>query len=144
MHAIVTLMEKLRASPGTKGLATANGWYLTKHAMGLYATEPVSGPWAREDSGSLQSELDAGARARVTQRPEGKGTIETFTVVHAREGVRMGIVIGRTEDGVRFVANLPEDERLLLDLEARDPIGHPGTVCPSLDGKVNLFIPDGC
>lgn len=142
MHAIATLMEKLRAKPGTKGMATANGWYLTKHAVGLYSTEPVPGPWAREDLEKPQAERGA-ARLKVALRPEGKGIIETFTVVHAREGVRMGIVIGRTEDGVRFVANLPTEERLLLDLEARDPVGHSGTVGPSPDGKTNLFVPDG-
>ncbi len=55
----------------------------------------------------------------------------------------MGIVIGRTEDGDRFVANPPAEEGLLLDLEARDPLGRTGIVRPSPDGKANLFIPDG-
>ncbi|MFW6027587.1 MAG: thiolase C-terminal domain-containing protein, partial [bacterium] len=143
MHAIATLMEKLRAEPGAKGLATANGWFLTKHAIGLYSTEPVAGSWAREDPAKLQAELDGGERVAVTERPQGKGTIETFTVVHAREGVRMGIVIGRTEDGARFVARPPADEKLLLKLEAVDPLGRTGTVRRAEDGKTNLFIPEG-
>ncbi|MFP3944258.1 MAG: acetyl-CoA acetyltransferase [Alphaproteobacteria bacterium] len=143
MHAIATMMERLRAKPGSRGLVTANGWYLTKHAVGLYSTDPVTGPWAREDPARLQAELDAGPRLPVTERPEGKGTIESFTVVHTREGVRMGIVIGRTEEGARFVANPPAEEALLLGLEARDPIGRTGSVRPAPDGKTNLFVPDG-
>lgn len=143
MHAIATLMEKLRADPGSKGLSTANGWYLTKHAMGLYSTEAVAGPWVRGSSSKLQAELDGGERLPVAERPQGRGTIETYTIVHAREGLRMGIVIGRTEDGARFVANPPADEAVLKDLETRESAGRTGTVCRSADGKTNLFVPDG-
>ncbi len=34
-------------APGTVGLVTALGWYLTKHAIGVYATSPPSRPWGR-------------------------------------------------------------------------------------------------
>src|SRR5581483_3886215 len=37
-HAIATMVETLRADPGSLGLVTGVGWYLTKHAVGLYST----------------------------------------------------------------------------------------------------------
>src|SRR5690606_14433305 len=39
-HAIATMAERLIAAPGSRGLVTANGGYLTKHAFGVYGTEP--------------------------------------------------------------------------------------------------------
>ncbi|MDI1366344.1 MAG: acetyl-CoA acetyltransferase, partial [bacterium] len=78
----------------------------------------------------------------IIERPEGAAIVETYTVVHAREGVRMGIVIGRDTMGRRFVANTPEDPEVLLDLEAREGVGRTGTVGPHPDGLRNLFVPD--
>ena len=68
--------------------------------------------------------------------------METYTVIHAREGYRDGIVIGRDEQGRRFVAVTPNDEATLRDLEAREGVGRTGTVGRHEDGKRNLFVPD--
>ena len=40
MHAIATVTKDLREQPGEKGLVWANGGYATKHAFGVYGTEP--------------------------------------------------------------------------------------------------------
>src|SRR5690606_11657297 len=42
-HAIATMAGVLRDDPGALGLVTANGGYVTKHALGLYSTEPPAG-----------------------------------------------------------------------------------------------------
>ena len=39
MHSIATMAELLRATPAKRGLITANGGYLTKHAFGVYSGE---------------------------------------------------------------------------------------------------------
>ena len=44
-HAIATLMPRLRAEPEAYGLATAVGWYLTKHAVGIYSACPPREPF---------------------------------------------------------------------------------------------------
>src|ERR1700743_85786 len=74
MHSIVTMMEKLRSSPGAFGLCTANGWYVTKHSAGIYSTAPREGKWMREDPKSYQKDIDAMPHPRVVERPEGAGT----------------------------------------------------------------------
>jgi acetyl-CoA C-acetyltransferase len=68
------------------------------------------GAWARPLKSSYQGEIDAMAAPEVTETPAGAATIETYTVIHAREGMRMGIVIGRDEAGRRFVANTPKGD----------------------------------
>jgi acetyl-CoA C-acetyltransferase len=41
-HAIATMVEVVRADPGSIGLCSANGGLVSKHAFGLYSTEPPS------------------------------------------------------------------------------------------------------
>ena len=62
-HSIAEMMNVVRKQPGSFGMVTANGMYLTKHSAGLYSTTPTEGPWRREDPKKLQAELDAGGQA---------------------------------------------------------------------------------
>lgn len=142
LHSIAEMMARLRARPGAYGLCTANGWFLTKQSVGIYSTRPVEGDWVREAPSKIQGRIDALPHPEIVERPTGPAVIETYTVVHAREGVRMGIVIGRDAAGRRFVAHTPDDPGTLLDLEAREGVGRTGVVGPHTDGVRNLFVPD--
>ena len=70
-HSIAEMMNVVRRKPGSFGMVTANGMYLTKHSAGLYSTAPTEGPWRREDPKKLQAALDAGAKRRVNRRRPG-------------------------------------------------------------------------
>jgi len=141
MHAIASMMEKLRARPGTKGLVSALGWYLTKHSVGVYASEPGPGPWRRPELAPSQAELDRLPHPALASEPSGRGVIETYTVVHDRDGSpARGIVIGRLDDGRRFLADTPEDREVLEDLEAHEGVGRAGTV--TLAGGTTRFAPE--
>jgi acetyl-CoA C-acetyltransferase len=142
MHSIAVMMDRLRQKPGSWGLCTANGWYLTKQSTGVYSTTPIKGGWARQDPKVLQREIDALPHPEVVEKPEGRASIETYTVCHSREGYRMGIVIGRDAQGRRFIANTPADQATLMDLESREGVGRTGMVGPSEDGRLNIFTPD--
>jgi acetyl-CoA C-acetyltransferase len=137
MHSIVTMMEKLRAAPGTFGLCTANGWYVTKHSAGIYSTKPTSGPWQREDPKSYQKDLDAMAHPEVVEEPDGAGTVETYTVVVDRRGKRFGIVIGRLQDGKRFIAHTSDDDATLNWMTSAEILGQHGSV--TAGEQTNLF-----
>ena len=56
-----------------------------------------------------------------TENPEGPATIETYTVRHGRKGLQGAVVIGRLEDGTRFIAQTPSDEATLKGLMAERP-----------------------
>jgi len=123
MHAIATMLDLLRATPGTRGLVTALGWYVTKHAVGVYGTEPGPAPWPPGDAG-LQPELDALPHPPLELGPEGPATIETYTVSHGRDGTpERGLVIGRLDDGRRFLATVDGDRATLEALEQREAVG---------------------
>ncbi len=137
MHSIVTMMDKLRGSPGKFGLCTGNGWYVTKHSAGIYSTTPRDGKWQREDPKSYQKDIDAMAHPEVVEKPEGKAKVETYTVVTDRKGKRFGIVVGRLEDGARFLANTPDDDQTLDWMMREEILGRAGAV--TSDGPTNLF-----
>jgi acetyl-CoA C-acetyltransferase len=142
MHSIAAMMARLRAQPGAFGMVTANGWYLTKHAVGLYSTTPPAAPFEREDPKVYQREIDARARPEIAWEPSGRATIEAYTVVHGRDDVRMGIVYGRDAQNRRLIANTPEDKALLRDLQSREGVGRTGTVVAGDGGMKNVFTPD--
>lgn len=137
-HAIAEMTARVRDRPGTFGLVTANGGYLSKHAAGLYSTRPVEGEWRREDPASYQARLDARPRPDVVESATGGATIETYTVVFDGASPSLGIVVARLADGSRCLANIPSTERAALDdLVAEDAVGWQGTL--SNDGQVNVF-----
>jgi acetyl-CoA C-acetyltransferase len=142
MHSIAVMAHKLRAKPGAYGLVTANGWYLTKQSTGIYSTTRPKAPFERQDPGVLQRQIDALPHPAVTETPQGPARIETYTVVHRREGPFMGIVIGRDEADRRFVAHTPNDAETLAGLERGEQVGRTGRVGPGPDGQTNLFTPD--
>ncbi|HTQ12314.1 MAG TPA: acetyl-CoA acetyltransferase [Rhizomicrobium sp.] len=136
MHSIVTMMENLRAAPGTFGLCTGNGWYVTKHSAGIYSTTPTEGAWRREDPGSYQKEIDAEPHPEAIERPGGPATVETYTVVTDRKGKRFGLVVGRDAQNRRFLANTPDDDATLDAMMAEEMLGRVGEVTA---GERNIF-----
>jgi acetyl-CoA C-acetyltransferase len=127
LHAVATMMERLRASPGSVGMVTALGWYMTKHAVGVYGTEPPARPWS--GPAQVQDEVDRVAPASLVLAPTGAGRIETYTIIYDREGApERGTVLGRLDDGRRFLARLPDDRTLLEACTRSEAIGLRGYV----------------
>ena len=139
MHSIAVMMDRLRAKKDSYGLITGNGWYLTKQSTGIYSTKAPDKPFEREDPKILQAEIDALPHPEIVEKPTGTGVIETYTVLHKREGPFLGIVVGRDANGRRFAANTPNDPATLASLEASEQIGRSGTV--SQQGDLNIFTP---
>jgi acetyl-CoA C-acetyltransferase len=91
------------------------------------------------DPAIYQAAIDADRGPGSVAMAEGAATVETYTVMHDREGPAFGIVVGRLPDGRRFVANTPEDPGLLAEMEQRDYVGAAGRVVN--DGSRNTFNP---
>jgi acetyl-CoA C-acetyltransferase len=139
-HSIATMMDVLRSNPGKFGLLNANGWFVTKHSLGIYSTTPIEGAWKREDPADYQQAILDESHPPFTQSPNGRGSIETYTVLHGRTGIERALVIGRLEDGTRFIAETPDDQHTLLRMMDREMIGVRGTV--TAGEEKNLFVPD--
>jgi acetyl-CoA C-acetyltransferase len=101
-HSIATMAERLVAAPGTVGLISANGGYLTKHSFGVYGTRPPTGDFRWED---VQSSVDAEPTRVAEEQWVGIGTVETWTTPFTRDGVpEKAFVAVRTPENTRALA----------------------------------------
>jgi acetyl-CoA C-acetyltransferase len=138
-HSIAAMVQRLRARPEEIGLVTANGWYITKHSVGIYSARPPQTEWHRSDPAIDQAAIDAEPHPPLEESPSGQATVETHTVIFDRDGApELGIVIGRTAGGSRFIANTPADRPLLESMTQREVIGERGRVSQAEDGR-NVF-----
>jgi len=139
-HAVVALVERLRASRHAFGLVHANGWHLTKHALGIYGGAPPPRGWQRAGNAALQRWVDGMPHPHVVAEPTGRGAVETYTIMHGRDGgPEHGTVIGQLDGGGRFVAVLPRDATLLDAMEREEQVGRAGTV--RREQGLNVFLP---
>ncbi len=139
-HAIAALLRQLRADRDGFGLCHALGWTMSKHALGLYAAAPPPRGWQRAGGPALQRWVDALPHPALVEEPSGTGVVEAYTVVHGRDGApERGVVIGRLDDGRRFIATLPADRAVLEGMERVEGVGRPGRV-RSVGGR-NVFDP---
>jgi len=107
MHAIATMTGCLRREPGTRGLITANGGYLAKHAFGVYSAEPPERGFRHAD---LQAEVDLMPRREAEVDFDGDVTAESYTVIYGDDGPQVGHVSCLTPDGRRTWANATSKE----------------------------------
>lgn len=82
-HAIGTMRERLVDKPGSLGMITANGGYLTKHSIGIYASRPPATEFRWED---VQSEVDREPTRTALDEWDGVGTVEAWTTPFDRDG----------------------------------------------------------
>ncbi len=112
-HGIVEMVARCRNQPGSFGLVFANGGYLTKHGFGVYSTEP--GYNGRTAPRSYQAEIDAMPSPPLAERPDGTGTVETFTVMFDKGCPAFAVVIGRLDSGERFLSQMHDNLDELID-----------------------------
>ena len=138
-HSIAQMMDEVRRKPGSMGMVTANGNYVTKQSAGIYSTRPPERPFAPKDPATYQALIDADKGPPVAEVANGAAAVETYTLMHDRKGPSYAILFGRLGDGRRFIANTPDDPRLLQEMVDRDLIGSSGRVRHG-DGR-NVFVP---
>lgn len=138
LHSLASMLDRVRAEPGSMGLVTGNGWYMTKHSAAVIGSaRPENVPAAAPTPPPPAEIAD---HTLSTDPVEGRGEIETYTVVYERDaGPLRGVVVGRTGEGKRFVANTPEDRELLEEFAAVENVGRSGRLRHE-DG-VNVFDP---
>ncbi|UGT59045.1 thiolase C-terminal domain-containing protein [Nocardia asteroides] len=77
-HSLAALVQVLRAHPGDFGLATALGWYITKHGAAVLSTRPPAARFRAEEP-----EVPAARRATAPGYT-GRATVESYTVAYRR------------------------------------------------------------
>jgi acetyl-CoA C-acetyltransferase len=128
-HSIATMAGLLTANPGTRGLITANGGYLTKHSFGVYGTEPPKSEFRWEDT---QSAVDSEPTRTAVMQWEGVGTVEAWTTPFDRGG----------QPEKAFLSVRTPDERRTLAL-ITDPSAAAQTVHEDIGGAKVTVHADG-
>ncbi|MFV0259566.1 MAG: acetyl-CoA acetyltransferase [Acidimicrobiales bacterium] len=131
-HSIATMIGVVRNDPGSLGLVSANGGFLTKHAVGLYSTEPPARLFQHDD---VQAAVDQVPRTPVDQAYTGPVTVEAYTVMHDADGPVEGLCALRTPDGARTWGRVT-DVTAAAEMTTRETIGLSGNL--AADGTFSV------
>jgi acetyl-CoA C-acetyltransferase len=121
------MVDVLRADPGTLGLISANGGFITKHAFGVYGTEPPAEGFRHAEP---QAEVDALPRRELCEEPDADASVEAWTVMHDREGApETGILVGLLDDG-RRAWGVTSEPGVVKAMSTEDLAGRRATLRP--------------
>jgi len=129
MHSIATMAELVKQRPGSVGLITANGGYLTKHSFGIYSAAPPTTGFRWQD---VQTEVDCEPSRTAVIEWDGVATVEAWTTPFDRSGHPERVFLAaRTPGGARTLA--------VID----DPDAAAASVGEDIAGTRVLVHPDG-
>jgi acetyl-CoA C-acetyltransferase len=129
MHAIAAVVEQIRQNRKMKALVTANGWYNTKQAVGVYGDKPETGTWRTVDNFQIQKNIDNQALPELQEKASGVMTAEAYVIRHDRDdNPYLGTVIGRLQNDRRVLAHIRAGVSDLLDMEKNELAGKSGKV----------------
>ncbi len=118
-HSIATMVDVLRADPGSYGMCSGVGMHMTKHVYGVYSTVPPDVA-PRPDETAAQP---VSPPRTITDTHTGDATIVTYTVLHGRDGAPdWGLVVCDVDDGTRCYGKV-RDRDMLETLEREECVG---------------------
>ncbi len=127
-HSIAAMAERLRGDPGSLGLVSGVGMHMTKHAYGLWSTEPPAdlGFLTGSGAGDAQPATDRDLEVvPIVERATGRATVATYSVLHGGSGAaEWGALVCDLPDGTRCYGRL-EDPEALASVERDELIGRP-------------------
>ncbi|MFF0633152.1 crotonase/enoyl-CoA hydratase family protein [Nocardia sp. NPDC004151] len=122
-HAVASLVGRLRAEPESFGLATSLGWYLTKHAMGVYSATPPAQPYRH-----LTPVIEHPPARPARTGYDGEAVVEAYTLPYGRDGLPEAAIVSLlTPTGDRVLLRSTEST-LVTALAEDDWLGLPVTV----------------
>jgi acetyl-CoA C-acetyltransferase len=146
-HSIATITDILRGSADAAGstadhggtglrlgLATGLSWYITKHAVGIYGTQPPPGGFHRGDTTTDQAIIDDSAVeiALEVDQPT-VATVVGATVVRDGDGA---------PQSAPLIATLPDGRRMALAAADQEVLGSIGGIdVPALVGEPVVVQP---
>lgn len=105
LHAVATLAENISIGQTKNGLVTALGWFLHKHAAGVYSAAPSQGSFQRYDLEDQNNPLSGNAPMPIIDTYTGEGFIDTYTIVYSKDQKpKYAVIYGRNKDNYRFIA----------------------------------------
>jgi acetyl-CoA C-acetyltransferase len=136
-HAACAMVRKLRN--GAKlGLLYGQGGFVTKHHALVLSRQAPQHALAQNTSVQAEADRHRGAVPEFVTEADGKGSVESFTVIYGRGGdVEHGVAMLRTSDNARALARVPAHDGAtlahLLNMD-RTPVGSTGDIVAADDG----------
>jgi acetyl-CoA C-acetyltransferase len=139
LQATCAMVRSLRDRPAAQALLYGQGGYVTKHHALVIGCDTA-------DPAGLMLPKDVQDAAEASRAPvppldlayAGPATIETFSIVHDRDGAPAhGSIVGRTPAGGRVFGRIDiADGAFVARLESLDasPVGLEGRVSVGVDG----------
>lgn len=128
-HSLAAMAETLRIDPGSFGLVSGVGMFMTKHAYGLWSTTP--GQFEHDkvfDTVPPKPEC-----LSVQDLADGEGTVATYSVIHGHDGSpESALLVCDLNSGERCYAKLSDGDALVAS-ESDELIGQK-VVLRSQDG----------
>jgi len=139
MHAICKMVEMLRQDKDKIGLVHSLSWFISKHSVGIYASQGKDRPRRQIPPESYQSELNKLKGPPFIEDASGNAVVETYTLFHDRSGQPIdAVIIGRLDNGTRFLAKPERDKDIFAAMMQNEFIGTQAKV-RSKDG-FNMFL----
>ncbi|GES57125.1 acetyl-CoA acetyltransferase [Aspergillus terreus] len=141
LHAITQVVRDIRAGRGRTGLVLANGGVLSYHYTVCLSAAPRADGSPYPAQNPLPEHAEGISAPPITAKAAGRAVIETYTVQFQRDGSPgEGYVVGRLENGHRFVANAADAATLKeLSSTSMEQIGRTGWVQNETESGRNLF-----
>lgn len=134
-HATCAMVRTLRAAPTELGLLYGQGGFVTKHQSLVLSRRAPSQSMSQDGTLAPQQ----GPVPALDPDYRGPASIESYTVLHDREGQpRQGVVILRTPQGARAMARVTADDEeamAVLLSENQTAIGREGHLYHDVFGK---------
>ncbi len=126
LHAVVTLAEAISRGDFENGMVTALGWFMHKHAVGIYSARPAITGLHRHDLEDEKDFLAGEEPVKIMEKASGRGVVETYSVYYSRDQQpTRAVIYGKTDQGLRFVARPPSTPDIFKLLTTRNQVGRP-------------------
>jgi acetyl-CoA C-acetyltransferase len=142
-HAACAMVRKLRDG-ARLGLLYGQGGFVTKHHGLVLSRQAPQGALAQDTSVQAEADSHRGAVPEFVTEADGKGKVESFTVLYGRGGeVEHGVVMLRTADDKRTLGRVPATDGKtlshLLNMD-RTPVGSLGHIVTADDGMLEWRV----
>jgi len=139
LHAVATLAEKISIGEKSNGLVTALGWFMHKHAAGIYGSTPSKGELKDHDIADQKNCFAGKEPVKIKDQVHGPGIIETYTIIYAdNHEPSYAVLYGKTLDNFRFIARTRPHPDIFKHLMSKNRVGQKINIKFSLSKNINI------
>ena len=139
LHAIATLAEAISHGVYNNGMVTSLGWFMHKHAAGIYGAYPQDTQLEYHDLDDEKNFLVGDEPVKTVEEVSGQGKIETYTIIYSKDGTSAyAVIYGKTNEGFRFIAQTHQDPDIFKTLSTQNQVGKQVHLRYDADKKLNI------